>query len=169
MRGAGLVVRIQAIGHGDDLGGDAHGVLAGQPARHDGLAHFIDHDGLHGPLEFVGHLQSVVQRIACKRQAPVIHAGVQAPEQDRDQHVILHAWRGLQYRVDVVVKLGQHGALYLGAPLQALHILQAQAELVQLRQLHFVGRACGLAVRAGIGRLLCLLGRQYAQAVPLGW
>lgn len=98
-------------------------------------------------------------------EGPFQIAGVEVPEGNGDQHVILTAAVGSQQAVNPWFIDGQHGALGVDLALDALDALEGAAVLGQLHQLEFIGIGA-LLVELGRGRPL--QGGQHAFAVSAG-
>jgi len=119
------------------------------------IGHLFGDQAGGGALVLVRHGQLVLDGVAGDLQRAGIIAGIDAPDHDGHQHVVLDAEAALQHAFDPRLVLGQQFALDLGLALHGLDVLEAAAILGQLEQHQFVGggvTAVGLSLsRSGLG------------------
>ena len=160
---------VEDVGVGQQLEVSAQQAITGARAcllqLDAGVGDLFGDQGGGGALIAVRGTEAVADHVVGHVEGPFEIAGVEGPEHDSDQDVILFAPVSGQQAINPRLVDAQHGALCVDLAFDALDSFEGAAVFGQLHQLQLVGVGAHL-VELGIGRPL--QGGQFAFAVATG-
>ncbi len=173
MAGGEVEFRAGFVGH-VGLVGEQEGAMQGRKVEatagllclERGLGDLFGDDAAGGTREAVGHDQVVCEDVVGDVQGAGVIAGIDAPEHDGGDHLVLGALAGLQHAGNVRLVGRQQLDLERCLAFAGLDVLQAAAILIQLGELQLIGVRAFHALVRGSGRRL--LSGGHAQEVRLG-